>query len=103
MWVVLNKSFLSIVKNRNNEKQLLVRARVNGDIEKVFETADVFQDANADYKYRAYIEKEIVASAISKEIINIDYDNFKNSVSKNDNERKNSYMNVWSALYKLQK
>ena len=103
MWVVLNKSFLSIVKNRNNEKQLLVRARVNGDIEKVFETADVFQDANADYKYRAYIEKEIVASAISEEIINIDYDNFKNSVSKNDNERKNSYMNVWSALYKLQK
>ena len=103
MWVVLNKSFLSIVKNRNNEKQLLVRARVNGDIEKVFETADVFQDANADYKYRAYIEKEIVAIAISKEIINIDYDNFKNSVSKNDNERKNSYMNVWSALYKLQK
>ena len=103
MWVVLNKSFLSIVKNRNNEKQLLVRARVNGDIEKVFETADVFQDANADYKYRAYIEKEIVASAISKEIIAIDYDNFKNSVSKNDNERKSSYMNVWSALYKLQK
>ena len=103
MWVVLNKSFLSIVKNRNNEKQLLVRARVNGDIKKVFETADVFQDANADYKYRAYIEKEIVASAISEEIINIDYDNFKNSVSKNDNERKNSYMNVWSALYKLQK
>ena len=103
MWVVLNKSFLSIVKNRNNEKQLLVRARVNGDIEKVFKTADVFQDANADYKYRAYIEKEIVASAISEEIINIDYDNFKNSVSKNDNERKNSYMNVWSALYKLQK
>ena len=32
MWIVLNKSFLSIVKNRNNENQLLVRARVKGDI-----------------------------------------------------------------------
>ena len=39
MWIVLNKSFLSIVKNRNNENELLVRARAKGDIEKVFEKA----------------------------------------------------------------
>ena len=50
MWIVLNKSFLSIVKNRNNENQLLVRARVKGDIEKVFDEADVFEDENADYR-----------------------------------------------------
>ena len=49
MWIVLNKSFLSIVKNRNNDSELLVRARVKGDIEKVFEDADIFEDENADY------------------------------------------------------
>ena len=53
MWIVLNKSFLSIVKNRNNNSELLVRARVKGDIEKVFENADVFEDMNADYRYRS--------------------------------------------------
>ena len=102
MWIVLNNSFLSIVKNRNNENELLVRARVKGDIEKVFSNAETFEDINADYKYRSYIKRKDVASAISKEIINIDYDNFKSSVSKDDNIRSNAYMNVWSALNKIQ-
>ena len=103
MWIVLNKSFLSIVKNRNNENQLLIRARVKGDIEKVFEDADVFEDQKADYKYRSYIDREIVANVISNELLNIDYDNFKNSVSKDEFDRANAYMNVWSSLNKLQK
>ena len=103
MWIVLNKSFLSFVKNRNNENELLVRARVKGDIEKVFENADVFEDENADYKYRAYIDRKNVADKISDELLKINYDNFKNSVSKDEYNRKNAYMNVWSALNKLQK
>ena len=37
MWVCLNNSFLSIVQNRNNLEQLLVRSRRKGDIEKVFQ------------------------------------------------------------------
>ena len=60
MWIVLNNSFLSIVKNRNDENELLVRARVSGDIEKVFNNADVFEDANADYKYRSYLDRVIL-------------------------------------------
>jgi len=103
MWIVLNKSFLSIVKNRNNENQLLVRARVKGDIEKVFEDADVFEDEKADYKYRSYIDREIVSNVISNELLNIDYDNFKNSVSKDELDRAKAYMNVWSSLNKLQR
>ena len=103
MWIVLNKSFLSIVKNRNNENQLLVRARVKGDIEKVFEDADVFEDENADYKYRSYISRENVANVISYELLKIDYDNFKSSVSKDEMHRSHAYMNVWSALNKLQR
>ena len=102
MWIVLNKSFLSIVKNRNNENQLLVRARVNGDIEKIFSDADVFEDKTADYKYRSYIDREIVANAIGKELMNINYDNFKSSVPKNDGIRSNAYMKVWMALNQIQ-
>ena len=103
MWIVLNKSFLSIVKNRNNNSELLVRARVKGDIEKVFEDADIFEDENADYKYRSYISRENVANVISNELLKIDYDNFKSSVAKDDIDRSHAYMNVWSALNKLQR
>ena len=60
MWVVLNKSFLSIVKNRNNNNQLLVRARVKGDIERVFKDADVFEDEKADYKYRSILIEKML-------------------------------------------
>ena len=102
MWIVLNKSFLSIVKNRNNDEELLVRSRVSGDIEKVFQNANVFEDLKADYRYRSYIRRSDVAKTISEELLNINYDNFKNSVSKDDKDRLNAYMNVWSSLYKMQ-
>ena len=42
MWIQFNNAFLSIVENREKKKELLVRARVKGDIEKVFLKADVF-------------------------------------------------------------
>ena len=44
MWIQFNNAFLSIVENRNNKLELLVRARVKGDIEKIFPDADVFED-----------------------------------------------------------
>ena len=47
------------------------------------------------------IEK-IVANEISKELMNINNDNFKSSVSKDDFTRSNAYINVWSALNKMQ-
>jgi hypothetical protein len=103
MWIILNNSFLSIVENRNNKGELLVRSRVKGDIEKVISDAEVFEDSLADYKYRTFIKKEKVASIISNELLNINYDNFKNSVSKNDFERYKAYNNVWSAMRVLQK
>ena len=61
MWIQFNNVFLSIVENREKTKELLVRARVKGDIEKVFPEADVFEHNNADYKYRAFISKAVVA------------------------------------------
>ena len=72
-------------------------------LKKIFEDADVFEDENADYQYRSYIIKENVANVISNELLKIDYDNFKSSVSKDDIDRSHAYMNVWSALNKLQR
>ena len=80
MWIVLNNSFLSIVKNRNNENQLLVSARVKGDIEKVFEDADVFEDENADYKYRSYISHLVVG--LIKKLAKISFSTFILSFKK---------------------
>ena len=101
MWIQFNNAFLSIVENRDNKLELLVRARVKGDIEKIFPEADVFEDDNADYKYRALISKAKVAARMMLKITEINYDNFKNSVK--ETKRKNAYSNVWVELRKLQK
>ena len=103
MWVFLNNSFLSIVENRNNKEELLVRSRIKGDIEKVFPDSNVFEMENSDYKYRSFIKKTDVSSKLKKIVENINYDNFKNSISPDQSERHNSYLNVWTELRKLQK
>ena len=102
MWIVLNDAFLSVVSKRGSETHLLVRARVRGDIEKIFCDAEVFEDGSADYKYRSYIDRDTVSKVIGDSISKIEYDNFKNSVSKDDHKRLQAYTNVWGALYELQ-
>jgi hypothetical protein len=100
MWLALSRSFISVVADRGNPDRLLVRARVAGHIEAVFPKAEVFTDAEADYYYRAFIDREEVAQKLSEEVREIDYDNFKASVP--DQPLHDSYVGVWRVMHKLQ-
>ena len=102
MWVFLNNSFLSIVENRNNKEELLVRSRVRGDIDKIFPDSNIFEMENSDYKYRSYIKKIEVSEKIREIVTNINYDNFKNSISKDEYKRHDAYLQVWGNLRNLQ-
>jgi hypothetical protein len=111
MWIVLNNSFLSIVdqaaangrsNNRNPKPSdiLVVRGRLRGDIENVFPNADVMVTHDRDYMYRAFITRDKVADAVSREVMNIRYGNFKSSVS--DRKRRHAYGDIWSVMYEMQ-
>lgn len=100
MWIFTSNAFLSVVADRDNPDRLLVRARVPGHIERVFPDAKVFTDSQADYLYRAFIQREVVVQAVAANISKIDYDNFKDSV--NDPVLHNAYMNVWGVMEKIQ-
>ena len=100
MWLALSRSFISVVADRGNPDRLLVRARLKGHIEAVFPKAEVFTDAGADYFYRAFIDRDEVAEQISKEVLAIDYDNFKASVP--DQALHDSYVGMWRTMHKLQ-
>ena len=102
MWIALNNSFLSIVQNRNDSSELLVRARVKGDIERVFPEAETFEDLKADYRYRALIQRDLVAKALASQVSEINYDNFKNSISNDECQRHDAYLKVWGNLRTLQ-
>ena len=102
MWIVMNDSYFSIVKNRNRKDSLIVKARIKGDIERIFPKANVRENMGTDYKYRAFLPKWVVSKAIKKSIEHIDYDNFKDSVPLEDATRHDVYFDVWLTLLKLQ-
>jgi len=101
MWIMLSDAFLSIVEYQDDPKRLLVRARVPGHIKRVFPKAEVVTDEFADYRYRAFIERAEVSKAVAKEVDRIDYTSFKDSVQ--DEALHDTYLNVWSRLYALQR
>jgi hypothetical protein len=100
MWIFLNNSFLSIVQHRDKPDHKMVRARLRGDIDNVFPDAEVVRTPQADYLYRATIPTSEVSAVLAKQIEEIDYDNFKNSVK--DFGRARNYGEVWRLMYDYQ-
>ncbi len=101
MWLCTSNAFLSVVADRDNPDRLLVRARIAGHIERVFPTAQTFTDTGADYLYRAFIQREVVAQAVAANISKIDYDNFKDSVK--DQDLHSAFSRIWGIMEALQR
>jgi hypothetical protein len=101
MWLCLNNAFLSIVANPADAATLLVRARRKGDIEAVFgENVEVVTLAKRDYQFRAFLPRDVVATAVGEALKAIDYPNFKNSVD--DDALHGAYAKVWGVMADLQ-
>lgn len=99
MWVMLNDAWLSIVADRDNEEFLLVRSRIRGAVAQTFGVEE-FEDIEADYQFRAFIQRDQVAGAISREVLGVNYPNFKNSVK--DPQLHKAYSEVWSVGWHVQ-
>lgn len=100
MWVFLSDSFVSIVADRGDSRRLLVRARRPDDIHKLVPGAQVFEDQLADYRWRAFVDRDTVAQALFDKAQAIDYDNFKNSMD--DHQLHSAASRVWGTMYGLQ-
>lgn len=96
MWICLNDAFLSIVKNRNDDETLLVRARNPAHLLHVFPDCSIWSDEKADYPFRAYIERDEVAKIIGQRLMDIEYPNFKDSVKEHN--LLSAYHKVWEIM-----
>lgn len=103
MWVFTNQAFLSIVSKDCRPDQLLVRARREGDIEKVFPNAVVKQTVGVDYLYRAVVSRAEVASTIANCLYEVDYANYKDSIPYADKELRHACGRVWSVMADMQR
>jgi hypothetical protein len=102
MWIFLSDSFLSVVADNQdpNGDRLLVRARRDGDIERVFPDAQTSYTENADYAYRAWMPRNDVAKAMAKQAMNINYTNFKDSIP--DQDYHDACLAAWYSLRRYQ-
>jgi len=100
MWILMNDAMLSIVRHTNQPGAMLVRARLAGDIERVFPQAQVVVAGGSDYRFRAVLLKTVVADAVSKRLLDIDYGNFKASVR--EPKRHDAYFDVWDVMHRMQ-
>lgn len=109
MWVYLNNSFLSIIDPQGAYdgskgpvgKNLLVRGRFKGDIERVFPKARVIETPDRDYRYRATIARERVAEAMYRAVMANGAKNFKGSTK--ETWRHDAYQSCWFAMEREQR
>lgn len=93
MWIMLSDCFLSIVSKDCGPDELCVRARREGDIERVFPNAKVTRYTKSDYLYRAIVKRSQVQHEIGIRINAINYSNFKDTVE--DEQLHELYLDVW--------
>lgn len=98
MWICLSSGFFSIVANKGDDR-LVVRARRQGDIERVFGVGGVWSPGR-DYAYRVFLERDVVASVVMCCVLGITATNFKDSVK--DPALHAAYSATWSVLGRLQ-
>lgn len=109
MWLFGIDGFYSVVQHKAHRDTLLIRSRVRKDLErlrKYIPALRVFNDRQGacDYKYRAFVEKDVFAKAILAMVQDINYPNFKDCVKERlGQDRSNLYMQIWSlCIQKMQ-
>jgi len=104
MWVFIGVGFFSVVQDKSDAKRLMVRTRIDGDLEALRtrylpELTATLKLAGSDYPYRAFCLRPELAAAMVNVIFDIDYTNFKNMVMDRQSlAREKLYAQVWSVM-----
>lgn len=101
MWLFCKSGFFSAVQHSKLDGMMHVRARFEGDLERIAKkyriALDVIHTPSNDYPYRADISRTDWIKVVKGETIDIHYENFKNEVH-DGTSRDQAYMAVWSAM-----
>jgi len=107
MWLFTTQGFYSVVAHRGDPDRVIVRARTEEDIEALrrqIPELEPFEDASADYRWRAIVSRERWRDATVQLADAIDYANFKSRVADCQGaERSARYQHVWAELRGLQR
>lgn len=91
---------MSSVQDTFNPDCVLVRARCKEHLLQHWPERKLFQVPNSDYAWRVRLKKTTWAVFLADQALNIEYTNFKNSVT--DTELKKMYSEIWWLGLELQ-
>jgi len=77
MWIFTTKGFVSAIYSNGN---IIIRSRNKQHLKNLFPNEDILETGK-DYPYRITIPKNKFIETMSKEMENINYHNFKDTVS----------------------
>jgi hypothetical protein len=100
MWVFLPDAFVSIVEHESESRLVDVRARIRGDIERLFPEADVAETIDRDYRFATTLPRERVSQVIALRTAKVNYTSFFDAIP--DEDRQQAYIQVWGAMYEEQ-
>jgi hypothetical protein len=109
MWMFTKIGFFSAVQSKDDENTIVVRARLEQDIERLADflgecqipQPKVIKTPHRDYLYRVMVKREDWKKAVARLADEIDYTNFKNEVH-DGTHRDAAYSRVWSVMYAIQ-
>src|SRR5438105_3953862 len=106
MWLITTRGFYSVVaKPDDGDEYITVRARAERDIRNLAHLIDAEpqRSDHTDYRWRMRCRKEDWALALATMAREIDYDNFKSRIGRDDPDRAHLLHEVWSVLHELQR
>jgi hypothetical protein len=100
MLIFTRNSFISIVDHPTDDRFLVIKGRIGGDIEAIFPESEVFERPGADFRFQTTVSRDRVAHRIAHLVKEIHYETFESSIE--DPDRRQAYIQVWSAMYEEQ-
>jgi len=106
MWVITTHGFYSVVADLEDPAKVLVRARAHGDLvalSALVSNLQIVETPDADYRWRARVDRTAWARAVTRIAEEVDYPNFKSAVAERQGwARAELLHDVWSTLRRLQ-
>ncbi len=111
MWVASKIGFFSVTISKEDGPAQF-RARVYGDLdelraflsEKGIALSETLTIPTADYRYRAFLDRDQLSAVFGALAETINYSNFKGEIGASPTQRHKlgAYHDVWEVLYRLQ-
>lgn len=105
MWVFTDSGFISAVCDAADKYTLKVRARDRQSLEQLATMCEtqILKSPHADYPYRVIVNKDAFALFLSRNVLDMDYGNFKSQVyATRGSTFAHALSDVWSTMHDVE-